>query len=180
MQVTRRSFINGAVSVAAAASVPAAPAVASSPQIPMLAYFVGTPGEFDGQFVRAATPRDAFMQWNEYQGTFDDEDGCERCEEKDCTCDPSYYTQRIKAWDDIDGEPTNADMMRAGIGCICDRCSYEVFGGDGHILGDDVVVCVDCMDLADWAVADPEYHAELLDEILTDEYGPDLRFPEYW
>lgn len=186
---TRRDVLRGAAAVASVAVLPPMPmvstAVAAAPTAePLLAFMVGTPGEFDGAFVRARNIKEAFEIWGEEQGHMAGSDECENCYDPQkpdapCSCDPAYYALRMEQWDNLKGEPSGGDWLDAGLGYICDRCNYETFSGDGYNVNGDAI-CTDCMTLADWKVVDPEHYAEEVDQLLTDEYGPDIRFPEYW
>jgi len=137
---------------------------------------VGTPGKHDGAHIMARSLKEAFQIWGEERGTMCGTDECERCYErgdepnKPCTCDPNYYAKRFPKWDNLGHEATPADWLTAGFGYICDRCGNEDGFGDGHVINGDAV-CVDCMELADWKIADPDYYAEQIDELLTEEYG---------
>jgi hypothetical protein len=185
---TRREFLAGGAAVLASAAVPmsaVATAFSSAPaSAPLMAFVVGTPGEFDGAYVRARDAAEALKIWGEQQGHYAGSDECELClvpEDHDapCRCSPKDFVTRAKEWDDFEGEPTSGDWLDAGFGSLCHRCNYETMAGDGYNI-DGHAVCTDCMTLADWKTEDPDHYEELLDEILTDEYGPDLTRPEWW
>lgn len=198
MDATRREFLVGASAVVAAGSVGiptgGAPiAAAESTAAPtLMAYVVGTPGEHDGQAIWAANARDAFEQWAHDRGSLDHDGICEYCDNwernaegdavltRPCSCDEKYYTTRIKAWDGLsDQHLSTGDWIDAGFGSFCERCGNETSSDDAYNREGDAI-CNDCMTLADWKVVDLERYQELLDEALTAEYGPDLRYPEYW
>lgn len=158
--LTRRTVLQGVAAAAAQPAVSLIPAAAAAPVAsPLVAFVVGTPGEYDGACVFATSAREAFRQWSHDQGTLDeDEDGnevCERCDGSPCTCDHAYYAKRMKPWDNLKDDPTPADWMKAGMGYICDRCHNEQGFGDGYEVNGDAV-CVDCMALADYEHTDPE------------------------
>ncbi len=184
---TRRDILKGSSAVAVIAAMPIAPAIAAAsapPVAPLLSFVVGTPGEHDALFVRASSIQEAYQMWGEQQGHSAGSAGCEICFDGDhadapCTCDPKEYVTRIKKWDALDDDPTPGQWLDAGFGHICNRCNYETMAGDGYNINGDAV-CTDCMTLDDWQIEDPEYYAEQIDELLTDEYGPDLNHPEYW
>lgn len=178
---TRRDLLKGAAAVATVSAIPSLPAVAVSlspaapASEPLVAFMVGTPGEHDGAHIWARNLKEAFQIWGEQQGTMCGSDECERCfdrgePERPCTCDPTYYAKRYPKWDNLDHEATPADWLKAGCGYMCDRCGNEEGFEDGYVIDGDAV-CVDCMTLADWKTEDPEYYAEQIDELLTEEYG---------
>jgi hypothetical protein len=180
---TRRELLKGAVAVVASAVVApplaiisaASESVAPTAADPLLAFMVGTPGEHDGMHVMARSLEDAFKIWGENQYHLAGTDECEQCFDKEhpdrgCTCDPTYYAKRFPKWDNLGHEATPADWLRAGHGYICDRCGNEGGFGDGYVVEGDAV-CIDCMTLDDWKTEDPELYAELIDEMLTEEYG---------
>lgn len=178
--LTRRTILQGVTAAAIAPSMSIVPSVGAPVAAePLLAFVVGTPGDFDGACVFARTAREAFEQWSLDQGTLEDDGSCERCDSDKCTCDHTYYATRMERWDNLGHDPTPADWMKAGMGYMCERCDNEQGFGDGYEI-DGKAICVDCMELADWKLADPERYEEQVDELLTEEYGPDLRHPEWW
>jgi len=177
---TRRELLKGSAAVAAISVIPPIPVSAvQSAQVaaePLVAFMVGTPGEHDGAHIMARNLKEAFQIWGEERGTMCGTDECEQCFDRGdepnrpCTCDPTYYAKRFPKWDNLGHEATPADWLKAGLGYICDRCSNEEGFGDGYVI-DGEAVCVDCMTLADWKTQDPEYYAEQIEELLTEEYG---------
>lgn len=154
--LTRRTVLRGVAAAAVAPSVSLVPAAAMPTAAePLLAFVVGTPGEYDGACVFARTAREAFEQWSSDQGTLEDDGSCERCDSDKCMCDHTYYAKRMKRWDTLDREPEPVDWMKAGMGYMCERCDNEQGFGDGYEV-DGKAVCVDCMMLADWKNEDSE------------------------
>ena len=176
----RRQVLGLAGSAAAAALLPAMPAVAvqsiaETATLDVLsAWVVGTPGEWDHQMIRASSFESAQRFWiNETTGLT----GCERSgdpsqdEECDCAfCIQSPEATRVPAWDDKTPDTiTGPDWLAVGFETTCARCGMETGCDNGDVVGRDVV-CHDCMTLADWWIVDPEAAAEK--EV---EQGPDAR-----
>jgi len=173
----RRQFLIGAAAGAALPLVPTA--VAAAPVAPPVlhpVWAIGTESGRDWQLLRAPTLRDAMLEWMDERGS------CEGCTPEDCECYGAPEGHRVKALDDkLETTGRNEAHRIAGWMGTCERCNWdECDPSDYYVLPDDELVCHECMTLADWKTEDPAYYAELCDELLTEEYGPDLRFPEYW
>ena len=105
------------------------------------------------------------------------------CEIEDCECSefPSVdLIYREKAFDSY----TNTDEIkpsawqRAGFGGRCVNCeSQDAYQHDeftdvsDYCVIDERVICHECMTYGDWMQVCPERAAEMLDEMLYDEYG---------
>jgi len=172
--ISRRQLLTTVAATAAVAALPLISAVADAPLaapaevIP--SWVVGSSGEFNWRHIVARTQREALRFFAEDLGDYDGEEcghedyqeGCECCEAVCC-----YEVDRVPRFDGK-ATITAADWLRANLGHICSRCSYETFREEGgHPVGDEAV-CSDCMTLADWDVVDPERAAELRAE-LADE-----------
>ncbi|HEY8214618.1 MAG TPA: hypothetical protein VIG36_10880 [Methylocystis sp.] len=168
-EITRRHALQLGAAALASAVVPATAAIAPTPTPTLLpAWFVGTAGEWDWEFVRGATGEDAILNYLAEQGL-----GivCEAVEEgepappDDCDCEFCMVKGRVDAerkprLDNV-RRPTKAQMFENGLGQLCDRCGYEAFPNeDGYAVGSGVI-CSDCMTIEDWEVVDPERAAEL-------------------
>lgn len=157
--MNRRTFLisSSAAALAATLPLPALPAptqvgvdVASGPDL--LAFTVGTPGEFDWQVVFARSAREALLKgmpevfrrynrethrWEMPPDAEIDVDGYED------------HFERVSAWDNRDpASITPADWLRIGFGYSCDRCGEPACQDSGLILGD-VIICEDCTTFAD-------------------------------
>lgn len=176
----RRQFLVGATAgavaplIAAPVSMPAAvvsPAVAV-PLPPV--WEVGTDGDMNWELLRATTKEAAMEAWLDEKGR------CNGCAVGDCECYGTPEARRVKRLDDkLETTGPNEARRIAGWLGTCNRCDdSEVY--DWRVLVNDEAVCDECMTLADWKTEDPEHYVELIDELLTDEYGPDLRHQEYW
>lgn len=159
-ELSRRSVLLGSAAFVAAASLPAiVPIVeASTPAEVIPAWVVGSEGEFDWQHIVAKTQREALRIFAaDNSGNYEEEcthedyhEGCDCCE-----AIGSYEAQRVTKWDGL-AYTTPGDWLRANLGHICSRCSYETCReNDGHAIGQEAV-CSDCMTLADWDIVDPE------------------------
>lgn len=173
----RRQFLIGAAAGAALPLVPTA--VASAPVAPAAldpVWEVGTDGGMDWQLLRAPTLRDAMLEWMDERGS------CEGCTPEDCECYGAPEGHRVPRLDDkLETTGRNEAAKIAGWCNTCERCDWsEIDPSDYYVLANDECVCGECMTLADWKTEDPEYYDEQMDELLTEEYGPDFRFPEYW
>lgn len=163
-QLSRRELLVGAAAVAAAASIPALPGIASPVEV-MPSWAVGTPGEFDWQRIVARTYEEAIHDFvcEEVGG-----DGCEEGGKDDCECEWCFTiggleAERVPVWDGKD-RLVSADWLHAGMGVYCSRCGEETFRHEGgKPVGDDAI-CSECMTLADWDIVDPEHAAELREE----------------
>lgn len=171
----RRQFLIGAAAGAALPLVPAAVAAAPVPQVLHPVWAVGTEGGMDWQMMRAPSLEAAIEIWRGDTGVCSP--GCECCDPDDV---PEPDGHRVPKLDDkFETTGRNRAAQIAGWLTQCDRCDYDECS-DYYVMADDEAVCTDCMTLADWRVVDPAYYAEQIDELLTEEYGPDLRFPEHW
>ncbi|PWJ81570.1 hypothetical protein C7441_110102 [Pseudaminobacter salicylatoxidans] len=148
MNILRRNLLLGASSVAAGALLPSLPlpipAAAETPSL--LAYVVGTPGEYDWQTFFARSAEEAFAEWVADQG-YD--------EEYDPTFDPDFVT-RVPIWD---GRNPNsicpADWFEANLGHCCERCGCETHPDCGGQVVEGEVVCEECLTLADRVEINP-------------------------
>lgn len=170
--ISRRALLLGTSAVAVAATLPAvpvAPAVAKVAKPVLPTWIVGTPGEWDGEVIRAATREAAVLlrcDECEFDGDADanpaDGEGGPECECETCYAGRGYEATRVAEWD---GRPMESigggDWLDVGCEAICDRCSYETSedAGGRNISGK--AICEDCMTLADWDIVDPERAAEL-------------------
>jgi hypothetical protein len=186
MKPSRREFMTLAGAAVAAPLLPAAPAVGAPVAVteiaaPLMAYVVGTPGEYDAQAIWATSPRAAYEEWaHDHKGILCADGACEICENYDspdgplkhaCSCDHNEYVTRVKVWDELDHEPTPGEWIDVGIGHICQRCDWETSADDAYNISGEAV-CYECMTLADWKIASPERYQEELEELLDEEYGP--------
>lgn len=156
--LSRRAFLIGTSALVAAPALPAiaipAPVVtAARAAAPMWA--VGTPGEYDWQAVRAATPEKAFKIWMREQD-WDAEDEME--------FDPTFVT-RVEQWDSLT-KVNPADWIEAGMGHCCDRCSYETHPSTGARVVGGEVVCEECLTIPDLLEGD-EYDRETAEERIA-------------
>lgn len=163
--LTRRAFLlsASAAAVSVALPMPALPAIApvvEAAEAPkLLAFAVGTPGEYDWQSVFAGTAEEAFKQW-----------ACDRgvCEEDEVPEFDPDYVQRVPSWDDLaEKEITPAKWFAANMGHMCERCNFETHPDFGGEVVNGEVVCEDCLDLGDIVQISRERALEtLVDEIL--------------
>lgn len=155
MSITRRNFLRLGAAAAATAALPA-PTIAAPAEVlvdlakgpDLLAFIVGTPGEFDWHVVFARTAQEAYAQrFGDIEGA-SDEGGSDDAPpvEFDEEC-----VSRVPRWDHRDPQTiTNVDWVKAGFGTYCSRCGDEQL--ESHIIGDEVV-CEYCMRDVDWIVA---------------------------
>lgn len=163
--ITRREALALAVGAAASAALPTASApvqIDFGASQPITAWAVGTPGEFNWQYIVAPTYEEAKRifkaEWVSDSCEDEGESPCGECEW--CTLD--VEAERKPMWDGLEAT-TAGDWLRAGMGALCSRCSYETFPEEnGHAIGSEAV-CEGCMTLADWETVDPERAAELRD-----------------
>lgn len=157
--LTRRFILAAAATSAAAATlkaVPAAPApVAAEPvKAKLLAWTVGTPGDYNWEVVRAATEQEAIKEWicsnvEEVEcGYPDDEDAPAPDPHRACVCDncymPEVWARRVPAFDQKE-TITPADWIREGIGHVCCRCGDESSPDWGAVAIGDEAVCEGCI-----------------------------------
>lgn len=161
--MNRREFLAAS---AAAAIAPALPALLTEQAVgvdlavgqDLTAFTVGTPGEFDWQWIVARSPQEAFREWLA-ERCLDDEDAPE--------FDPDFVN-RVPAWDGKT-DVSDGDWLRAGLGHCCSRCGYEAYADNGgRAVGPDAV-CEDCLTLADIAAIDPAQAVEDLADRIADE-----------
>lgn len=175
--LNRRELLALTAASAAVAVIPTLPAIATpvTAEPPLLAWAVGTDGEFNWQDIRARTADEARRIFAAEEVGGDD---CEEVGKEDCECDfcgafANVDANRIEQWDNIENTSA-ADWLRAGMGAICSRCSYETFREEnGHAVGNEAV-CEECMTLADWHLIDPERAAELREQIMDRPATPTL------
>ncbi|MCW5711327.1 hypothetical protein [Shinella sp.] len=138
--LSRRAFVIGTSALVVAPALPtisAAPAVTATARAITPMWAVGTPGEFDWQAIRAATPEEAWRAWLSETGWPDDDRPFEKS-----------GVQRIPQWDDLETvRPT--DWIDADMGHCCSRCGYETHRDAGGRSVGDEVVCEDCFSFAD-------------------------------
>lgn len=145
----------GAAALKAAPAVPAAAPVAAAPvKPPLLAWTVGTPGEFNWEIVHAATEQEAIKEWlysngDEVEcGYPEDEDAPAPDPHRECVCGecygPEVWATRQPAFDER-RDVTPADWIRQGIGHVCCRCGEETSPEVGAMAIGDEAVCEDCV-----------------------------------
>lgn len=165
--LSRRTFLIGTSALVAAPALPAiampAPIITTArAAAPMWA--VGTPGEFDWQAIRAATPEKAFKIWMQEQD-WDAEDEME--------FDPTFVT-RVERWDSL-RKVNPADWIEADMGHCCERCSYETHRDAGARVVAGEVVCEDCFTFADLMAEGGEDAIDELANKIADEGEDDAR-----
>lgn len=174
MTLSRRQFLLTATAAAIAPAIPALPAsaspvvmsidLASGPDL--LAFAAGTEGEFDWQVFFGRTAEEALKEATRYFG-YDDDDG-----------PPGYFEfRRVDKWDHRGSADavTGADWIRAGMGHICSRCSYETFADYGGHVVDEEVVCEECVTFADLLKVDLVTAEDELAEKIADEGAEDVQ-----
>lgn len=170
MTLNRRELLSLTAASVAAAALPTLPSVASTPApVNLKAWAVGTPGEFDWQHIIAETEDQARRYFAaEVCGgdSFCEEGGADDCECEFCISYGSSEAERKPMWDGMES-PKAGDWLRAGLGTMCSRCSYETFPHDGGNAIGDEAVCEECMTLADWNIVDPEHAAELRERMIS-------------
>lgn len=171
-ELTRRHLLAGAAATAAVTALPSI--AAAGPTEPLVAWAVGTPGEWDWQVVRARNDAEAILEW------LAEKTGARACEETP-TCDPDdpscdfctarrasdVYADRRPEWDGK--EVNNALWLNSGMGGCCDRCGDETSLDDGGRAVEDEIVCAECMRIEDWDKADLERAAEIREELAGDD-----------
>lgn len=179
--ISRRQALKLGAAAVAASALPTATSIVESIAAPetrplLPAFVVGTPGEYDWEFIRAATEDEAIIQWLEQSKiAVTDECEAETCRCKDwrsaTACEhfgqPDIEANRAEALDAIEN-PTPGDWMRAGFGYECSRCRHETHADDGGRGVGDEAVCEDCMTLADWEIVDPERARDMREEMEDD------------
>lgn len=159
MSVSRRSFLLGTSAALLVPTFPFAPAMATpvAARPALLAYAVGTPGEYDWQAIFARSPEDAFQEWVwSYHG--DDDDAPK--------FDPDFV-YRVSAWDGK-ASISPADWLNADMGHCCERCSYETDSDSGGRVVAGEVVCEECLTIGDRCECDPDDVVEdLADRIAS-------------
>jgi len=170
--LSRRAFLFSASATALAAAMPASLSVAApvaagvdlSTKPDLLAFAVGTPGEFDWQAIHARTAEDAFREWA-FSRWGDDEDAPE--------FDPEFV-MRVEKWDTLESIRP-ADWLAVDLGHCCERCGYETHHDAGARIVAGEVVCEECLTLADRVAIDPDDVVEDLANRIADEGEADVR-----
>ncbi len=165
--LSRRAFLIGTSALVVAPALPAiaapAPVVTAARAVsPMWA--VGTPGEFDWQAIRAATPEKAFKIWMREQD-WDADDEME--------FDPSFVT-RVERWDNLK-KVRPADWIEADMGHCCERCSHETHRDAGARVVAGEVVCECCYTFADLMSDGGEAAIDELANKIADEGEDEAR-----
>lgn len=169
--ISRRGFLLGVSSAAVAAALPTA-VLPSAPVMigvdmaagpDLVAFAVGTPGEYDWISVFARSAEEAWTEWCDQHWYEPDER----------RFDPDFV-MRVEGWDHL-STITSADWLRVGLGHVCDRCGYETHPDIGArvVVGD--VVCEECLTLADRASIDPDDVVEDLANRIADEGAGSVR-----
>lgn len=165
MTITRRALLTSAAAVAAstvlppiaAMPAPAAIGVDMAASSDLVAFAVGTPGEFDWISVFARTPEEAWQEWV-HQHWFEDEEAAFNPE----------FVNRVAAWDGL-SVVKPADWFRAGFGHVCDRCGYETHEEEGARAIGDEAVCEQCLTFGDRMRCDDDVAMDdLVDRIIDD------------
>lgn len=164
MDLSRRSLLAGVAASAAIAVLPGIPGMAAlgvpveTPSIPLKAFVVGTPGEYDWQSFFARSAEEAFEAWCS-----------ERREDQALSFDASYV-RRVAAWDGRDLDTiTPADWIAVGMGHCCERCGYETHSDCGCRVVAGEVVCDECLTTVDRVISDPDDFVDDLVNRLVDE-----------
>jgi hypothetical protein len=162
VDITRRQALAVGIGAAVAAALPAS-AIAAAPiaeatKLDLVAWAVGTPGEFDWQMVRARTYEDAIRAFAcetvGGDGCEEEEVGPDGCGECEWCYAMGAEAERQPAWDGKD-KITHADWLRVGMGTICAHCKDEVYVEDSGVIVGEKGIHQHCMTLADWDIADP-------------------------
>lgn len=161
--ISRRAFLS---STAAAVVAPLLPTVAAPELVvgvdlasgpDLVAYYVGTPGEFDGEAIFAASPQEAFKEW--VFSKWGDEEDHPFNEE---------FVNREPRWDRLK-KVTPADWIRVGLGHVCDRCGYETCADQGARAVGTEAVCEECLTIADRVAIEPDDLVDDLANRIADE-----------
>jgi hypothetical protein len=159
--INRRQALAMGIGAVAAAAMPtslAAAPITEAAKPELVAWMVGTPGEFDWQMIRARTYQEAIREFAceavGGEGCEDDEAGPDGCGDCEFCYAMGAEAERQPAWDGKD-HVTSADWLRAGMGTICARCRDEVYVEDNGLIVGDSGIHEGCMTLADWDIADP-------------------------
>lgn len=153
MTLSRRAFLFGSTAVVAVSVLPAYASpdiylkpptpnpLILTPKPPRVAYFVGTPGDMNGEFIRARSPRDAWEIWCANNDVFDEDN---ELEEQIQPFD-AESVHRVEAWDDKK-HVYDSDLFAAGFSTLCSKCGYERNQDDGQstTLGP-MVFCFSCV-----------------------------------
>ena len=161
--VNRRDFLLGSAAAAVAVQlpIPAGAGAVAPVAKPLPVWSVGTPGDYNYELIRAATKEAAEAEWYEVKG-YDEEER----EHYWCEADRAPH-----ALDEYTGDLDSLEAAEmAGWGYVCGRCGYEQGPCDWHAIKDQAV-CYECLSLSEWKQVDPDRYAEMLDELLFDEYG---------
>jgi len=169
LAVSRRVFLSGAASVAAAPLLPVLPAsadvtvigvdMATGPSVSgWTMWAVGSGAEsFDWRCIAADSELSAWRQWLSLTGNDPD----------DFSDNLSERVARIEIWDDLGPEGVKSgDWIDANMGHCCARCDCECYGGDGARNIDGEAVCEECLTIGDIIAHDRD---EDVIERLADE-----------
>lgn len=195
---TRRDFLKVASGAAAAVVVPV-PVLATVAEVSPVAavparlgfYIPEAFGRDSAEIVWAASEPEALL--NAALDNLMLDDACPRlkldfdtaCEIEDCECSEMHSIKdviRAPMFDEFKDvrEITPTAFHRAGFGQRCIHCeasgAYSRHHNEWTEFGeykiiDGQPVCHECMTYGDWLKVDPAYAAEMLDEMLTEEYG---------
>lgn len=169
--LNRRQALAIGIGAVASAALPASAAVAApiteAAKPELVAWMVGTPGEWDWQMIKARTYDEAIRDFVcEAVGG----DGCEEGSPEDCDCEWCWTiggleASRTPAWDGKE-DVTAADWLRAGWGATCSRCRDEVEYDGGFPVGDKAIHS-DCMTRDDWEAFEPRNDSEIRRKTLA-------------
>ena len=166
---SRREALKMVCMAVASATLPSIPNLSTAEKLKSkaLAWVVGTPGESDGQIIRALTSDEALkIAVQEYSGANQcfcaeakadwGEDQCDYCRAIN-----NYDVWRAEPMDNI-ANPIPADWIEAGFSHLCQRCDYECDENNAFVVNREVV-CEDCMRIEDWEVINPKRALEIKD-----------------
>lgn len=156
IKFTRRSLFKISAATISLTAIPFLPAIAlpsvfePKPLFRGKAWSVGTPGEYDWHVIRANTKLEAVRIWSQ-----------EECyEEKDLE-EIGIVANREERWDNLDIEAGDKTWFMSEYGSYCDRCDDETTIEEGGHVVNDEIVCMDCMQISDWEIIDPEIAEEM-------------------
>lgn len=165
LSISRRAFLSGVASVAAAPLVPALPVAAAQMTVGaevaagpdgFVMWAVGTPGEYDWQAISARSAEEAYRFYREEHG-LDELD-----EEEDWSC-IGENVERVPSWDGKSPrELTGADWFKANFGYHCSKCGFEASPDNGARCVEGAVYCEECMTLPLKILDDPDDAFDLL------------------
>ncbi len=139
--------------------------IAAGPDL--MAYAVGTPGEFDWQPIFARSPQEALRTY------LFEHRGYDAAEVAEFGFDPDYVS-RVETWDRL-SNIRGADWYDAGLGYCCERCGCESHAESGGRVVAGEVVCESCLTLDDRATIDPDDVIEDLANRIADDGIDDVR-----